>query len=56
MSSAPVVVREPHKWQVALVEDTTVVHHVGVVEPQYCEDAGRQCGLVRRLALGRRLG
>ena len=56
MSSAPVVVREPHKKQVDLVEDTMVVHQIGVVEPQYCEDVGRQCGLVRRLALGTRLG
>ena len=50
----PVVVRAPRRWQAAPVEGTAVFHHVGVAKPQCCEDVGTPCGLVRRLALGRR--
>ena len=56
VSLAPAVVREPRRWQAALVEGITVVHHVGEAEPPCCEDGGRQCGPGRRLALERRLG
>ena len=51
---APVAVRAPRRWQAGPVEGITVFHHVGVAKPQCCEDAGTQCGLVRRLALERR--
>lgn len=53
---APMVVRGRRRWQAALVEGTTVFHHVGVAKPQYCGDVGTQCGLVQRLALGRKRG
>ena len=55
VSLGPAVVRERRKSRAAPVEGITVFHRVGVAKPPCCEDVGTPCGLVRRLALGRKL-